>query len=123
VDVLGRSTGLERQDLRPEQFIALACECLGVDPRDIASRRQDRETGRLRRLIASCGIERWDQRAGHLAAVLKKHPVVVSRWVGEASRIRSEDQAFTDELDALDRAMGEKAIHRLADFRASKEES
>jgi len=74
-------------------------------------------------LIASCGIERWDQRAGHLAAVLKKHPVVVSRWVGEASRIRSEDQAFTDELDALDQAMGEKAIHRLADFRASKEES
>jgi putative transposase len=123
VDVLGRSTGLERQDLRPGQFIALACECLGADPRDVASRRQDRETGRLRRLIASCGIERWDQRAGELATVLRKHPVVVSRWVGEASRIRSEDQAFAVELDALDQAMAKKAIQRLADFRATKQES
>ena len=40
----------------------------------------------LRRLIASCGVERWDQRAGHLADILKKHPVVVSRWVSEAGR-------------------------------------
>lgn len=105
------------------QFIALACECLGVDFRDVASRRQDREAGRLRRLIASCGIERWGQGAGDLATVLRKHPVVVSRWVGEASRIRSEDQAFADELDALDQAMAKKAIQRLADFRATKQGS
>jgi hypothetical protein len=84
---------------------------------DAASRRQDSETGRLRRLIASCGIERWDQRAAELAAVLRKHPVVVSRWVGEASRIRSENHAFADEFDDLDRAMAKKAIERLADFR------
>jgi hypothetical protein len=58
-----------------------------------------------------------------LAAVLRKHPVVVSRWVGEASLIRSEDQAFADELDALDRAMANKAIERLADFSTSGEES
>ena len=44
-------------------------------------------------------------------------------WVGEASRIRSEIQAYADELDALDQAMAKKAIERLADFRASEEES
>jgi hypothetical protein len=123
VDVLGRTTGLERQNLRPEQFIALACECLGADYRDVAGRRQDSETGRLRRLIAFSRIERWDQRAGELAAVLRKHPVVVSRWFSEASRIRSENHAFADELDALDDALAKKAIERLADFGASKQES
>jgi len=58
-----------------------------------------------------------------LAAVLRKHPVVVSRWVSEASRIRSENHPFADELDALDEAMAKKAIERLADFRASERES
>ena len=98
-------------------------QTLQSDSRDVASRRQDSETGRLRRLIASCGIERWDQRAGELATVLRKHPVVVSRWVSEASRIRSENHAFADELDVLDQATAEKAIQRLADFRTSEEES
>jgi hypothetical protein len=55
--------------------------------------------------------------------VLRKHPVVVSRWVGEASRIRSENHAFADELDDLDQAIAKKAIVRLADFGASEEES
>jgi REP element-mobilizing transposase RayT len=123
VDVLGRSTGLERQELRPEQFIALACECLGTEPGDVASRRQDRETGRNRRLIASCGIERWGQRAGALAEVLRKHPVVVSRWVSEASRARNEDQTFADDMSALDQCMAQKAIERLAEFRTAEQES
>ena len=123
VDVLGRSTGLERQSLRAEQFITLACECLRVDPKDVASRRQDGATGRLRRLIASCGVERWDQRAGHLAAVLKKHPVVVSRWVSEAGRIRIEDDDFAADLEALDRALSTKAIERLDERRAANEQS
>jgi hypothetical protein len=58
-----------------------------------------------------------------LAAVLRKHPVVVSRWVSEASRIRSENHAFADALDDLDQAMAMKAIERLEDFRASERES
>jgi REP element-mobilizing transposase RayT len=123
VDVLGRSTGLERQSLRAEQFITLACECLRVDPEDVASRRQDSATGRLRRLIASCGVERWDQRAGHLAAILKKHPVVVSRWVSEAGRIRLEDADFAAELESLDRALSTKAIERLEELKASEQQS
>lgn len=55
--------------------------------------------------------------------MLRKHPVVVSRWVSEASRIRSENHAFADELDDLDQAMAKKAIERLEDLGASEEES
>ena len=123
VDVLGRSTGLDRQSLRAEQFVALACEVLGVDPDDVASRRQDSATGVLRRLIASCGVERWDQRAGLLAAVLKKHPVVVSRWVSEAGKIRIEDDGFAADLESLDQALSTKAIERLEELRAAEQES
>jgi hypothetical protein len=54
---------------------------------------------------------------------LRKHPVVISRWVSEASRIRSENHAFADELDALDQAMAKKAIQRLEDCSMSGEES
>ena len=120
VDVLGRSTGLERQTLGAEQFITLACECLGLDLLDVASRRQDSAIGRLRRLIASCGVERWDHGAGRLAAVLKKHSVVVSRWFAEASHLRNDDKDFATELEFLDQAMSEKAIERIEEIRAAE---
>jgi hypothetical protein len=105
------------------EFIKLACECLEVNLRDLASRRQDSATGRVRRLIAACGIERWNQRAGDVARVMRKHSVVVSRWVSEAGRIRNEDNDFAKDLDALDQAMSTLAIERLAEIRAVERES
>ena len=71
-------------------------------------------------MIATCGVERWDQRAGHLAAVLKKHPVVVSRWVNEAGKIRIEDEKFAADLESLDRALSTKAIEHLNELRAAE---
>jgi hypothetical protein len=84
---------------------------------------EDGSAGRLRRLIAACGVESWDQRAGVLAAVLKKHPVVVSRWVGEAARIRIEDEEFAADLDTLDRGLSGKTIERLEEPRAAERQS
>ena len=123
IDFLGRSTGLERQDLSPTEFIKLVCECLEVNLRDLASRRQDSAIGRVRRLIAASGIERWNQRAVDIASVMRKHPVVVSRWVSEAGRIRNEDNEFAKDLDALDQAMSKVAIERLAEIRAAERKS
>ncbi len=60
----------------------------------------------------SCGIERWGQRAGKLARVMCKPPVVVSRWVSEGRRLREEDQEFSAALEALDKALSDKAIER-----------
>jgi REP element-mobilizing transposase RayT len=113
VDVLGRSTGLERPRLRAEQFVTLACESLNADVRQIASRRQDSATGRVRRVIASCGIERWEQRAGELAVILRKHSVVVSRWASEARRLSNEDEAFAAQIEALDQAVSKAALQRI----------
>jgi hypothetical protein len=63
------------------------------------------------------------ERAGRLTAVLKKHSVVVSRWVSEAGRIRNEDKDFAAELESLDQAMSKKAIERLEEIRAAEQES
>ena len=63
--------------------------------------------------FASCGIERWGQRAGNLARVLRKHPVVVSRWVSEGNRLRVKDQEFSAALEALDKALSLRALELL----------
>jgi hypothetical protein len=112
VDALGRSTGLERPHLEAEEFIVLAGGLLDIEVSRLASKRQDSSTGRLRRMIALCGIERWGQRAGKLASVLSKHPVVVSRWVSEGNRLREEDQEFSAALEALDKALSVQALER-----------
>ena len=58
-----------------------------------------------------------------IAKVMRKHPVVVSRWVSEAGLIRNEDNRFAKDLDALDQAMSDLAIERLAEIRAAERES
>ena len=119
VDHLGRSTGLEREHLEADQFVGLACELIRFEKSRLRSRRQDSETARIRRLIAACGIERWGQRAGELGAALSKHPVVVSRWVREASEIRRNDSEFAAEIDKLDHALSKTVKEKLFEIRQS----
>lgn len=119
IDFLGRSTGVEREHLEANQFIGLVCKLMGFEASRLRSRRQDRETARARRLIAACGIERWEQRAGELGAVLGKHPVVVSRWVREAGEIRRSDNEFAKELDKLDNALSNEVKEKLFEIRHS----
>lgn len=113
VDVLGRSTGLEKPHLQPGDFVKMASELLNVRVDQLASKRQDSATARLRRMVASCGIERWGQRAGKLAEVLNKHTVVIGRWVSEGRQLREEDREFSVAFEALDKAFSEKTIEQL----------
>jgi REP element-mobilizing transposase RayT len=114
VDELGRSTGLERPPLDTKAFIELASDVLSVGVDRLASKRQDGTTARYRRLIASCGVERWEQRSGGLAKELQKHPVVVSRWVAEARGLRTHDEEFSAELESLDKKLSKRAVQLLA---------
>jgi REP element-mobilizing transposase RayT len=114
VDELGRSTGLERLLLDAKAFIELASDVLNVRVDRLASKRQDRTTARQRRLIASCGVERWEQRSGQLARELQKHSVVVSRWVAEARELRKHDEGFSAELESLDKELSKRAVQQLA---------
>jgi putative transposase len=110
IDVLGRSTGLERPVLDAVRFLEAACSSLDVESERLASSRRDRETAALRRLITAVGVERWGQRAGQLAALLNKHPVAVSRWVSDAARQRQEEPAFGEEMENLDEVLSAWAL-------------
>jgi REP element-mobilizing transposase RayT len=102
IDVLWRSTGLERPTLAAGRFVELVCKMAGLDMARLASRARDRETAAMRRLVVTLGVERWRQRGTALAEVLNKNPDVVSWWVGEGVRRRVEDDDFANELDRLD---------------------
>ena len=105
IDLLGRSTDLDRPTLEAGEFIRRVCELADFDVEHLASRARDRETAGKRRLVATLGVERWRQKGKELAAVLNKNPDVVSWWVGEGIRRRLEDEEFAAELDRLDREL------------------
>jgi REP element-mobilizing transposase RayT len=111
VDVLGRSTGLERPSMPARQFIEELCRLLGAAPESLASRSRDRSTAEARRIVATLGVERWGQKGRELGRVLGKNSDMVSAWVGEGVRRRLADVGFARRLDDLDRALAEAAAH------------
>lgn len=107
VDELGRSTGRERRALEAAGFVELVCVCLGVTIDALASSRKDPETNRLHQLIATVGIERWNQSAGKLGGLLGKHPDVISRWARTGAEKRLKDAEFSKAVEELDRLLAE----------------
>jgi len=105
VDLLGRSTDLERPALEAGEFVRRVCELADFGFEVLASKVRDRDTAGKRRIIATLGVERWRQKGTELAAVLKKNQDVVSWWVGEGVRRRLEDEAFAAEIDRLDKEL------------------
>jgi hypothetical protein len=105
VDVLGRSTGLERPDIEAGEFVRRVCDLMGVDLETVAGRGRDSVTAASRRTIATLGIERWGQRAKELARALNKHPDVVSSWASNGGVLRQADSRFREVIDDLDRRL------------------
>jgi len=102
VDVLGRSTGLERRPLKAGEFVELACAGLGVAADSLSGPYKDRKTTRMRRMVATVGIEGWGQHAGVLGGELGKHPDVVSRWARAGAETKLTDPKFAEAIDQLD---------------------
>ena len=110
VDEQGRSTGLERPQIEAADYLTSACELLGIQIDFLASTRRDRERVQLRVLVATVGVERWGQRSGALASLLRKHPDAVSRWVREGAQRRSRDPESADAMDDLDARLSERVL-------------
>jgi hypothetical protein len=75
--------------------------------RFLAGNLKDRQTTKLRQVVATLGIERWEQRAGSLGGALGKHPDVVSRWARSGAERRSTEHEFAELLDELDTKLAE----------------
>ncbi len=51
-------------------------------------------------------------RAGELAGVLRKHTVVVSRWVRQGRQLRDDDEEFSVTIETIDKAFSELATRQ-----------
>jgi len=94
------------------EFLELVCCGLGVEMESMTGRIEDRKTTTLRQLVATIGIETWNQRAGKLGSILGRHPDVVSRWARTGAERRSSDQEFAGALDRLDATLAESCRHK-----------
>jgi len=105
VGELGRSTGLEREPMEPDEFIKRCCEVLGVSLEEIAGREKGRQISRTRYLIAALGIERWKMKAKPLAERLGRWPEAVSRWASRGAEMRLESDVFRADYERLDQTL------------------
>ena len=102
IDVLGRSTGPERDRLSADEFILRCASYLNVDVGDLASRSRQRRVVEARRLVVTLGRERRGQSAKELASALGKSADTVSYLSREGIRRRMEDGDFARRYEALD---------------------
>jgi putative transposase len=102
VDVLGRSTGLERPLLSAAEYVAAALDELEVDRAEFAGRGRKPETVRTRELLAVVGVERYRVSVKGIAEVLGKNRVTVSSWISRGSAKRAGERSFEQQVDDLD---------------------
>jgi hypothetical protein len=105
IDVLGRSTGPERDKLSSDEFIRRSAEILRVRVEDLASRSRLQRLVEARRLIVTLGRERWAQGAKDLASVLHKSADTVTYIQREGVKQRLDSRYFAQQYEDLDRLL------------------
>lgn len=104
-DAQGASTGLERQSVAAQGFLAAAGEALGEHGGVLKSRRLAREDVAQRDLIALLAVERYGLRVRDLAAELARRADEVSRWATRGALRRQSDAALAAHFEWLDAAV------------------
>jgi REP element-mobilizing transposase RayT len=105
MDQLGRSTGIERPQISASEFVEQCAAVLEIDRWQLASRSRLPEIVEARRLMATLGRERWNQKTSELATALNKSADVISYLKREGVKRRMEDEAFASRLEILDKKL------------------
>ena len=105
LDYLGRSTAPERPKLDAATYLAQACRALGVELDEIAGRNRTSRLREIRELLAVVAVERYGQKVGQLAELLRKNPGTVSRLVTDGAKRLGKDKAFHAAAEKLDAAL------------------
>ena len=113
VDELGRSTGLERQQVEAADFVQRCCQLVGLTTAEFAAPGKKRSISRLRYLITGLAIERWGVRAKAIGELVGRRPEAVSRWANRGAELRQESEEFVSAYEALDRAIATGRMKKL----------
>jgi REP element-mobilizing transposase RayT len=104
-DAQGASTGLERESVEAQGFLAAAGAALGEHGGVLRSRRLAREEVAQRDLIALLAVERYGLRVRDLAAEMARRADEVSRWATRGALRRRSDAAVAAHFERLDAAV------------------
>ncbi len=99
------STGRVRPKVPTEEFVRAAVSLIGVDYCLMAGVGLSRQISRLRTLLVTVGVERWNQGPRELGRLLGRRADVISRWVRWGSTRRRCDPDFARAYDDLDREL------------------
>lgn len=110
VDVLGRSTGLERPHLSAAEYVEAAIDELEVDRSELASRGRKPKTVRTRELLAVVGVERYGVSVKALVEVFRRSRVTVSTWFSRGAVKRAGEKTFEKLVDEIDRRIAGRQL-------------
>ena len=102
VDVLGRSTALERPLLSAAEYVEAAVDVMRIEMAELAGRGRKPKTVRLRELLAVVGVERYGVSVKALAEEIGRSRTTVSSWVSRGAARRAEGKNFGKRLDEID---------------------
>jgi hypothetical protein len=105
IDVLGRSTGPERDELTAIEFIERSASVLELDVAELVSRSRQHNLVEARRLVVSLGRERWAQSTKELAAALGKSADTITYIQREGVRQRLNEEEFARRYENLDQLL------------------
>jgi REP element-mobilizing transposase RayT len=101
----GRSLAENRVELALGKFVARMETVAGLSLADLSSRSRDPDLVRKRIELAALAIGRYRLRVCDIAALVRKHPNSVSKWLNKGLRLESSNPEFKARLDELDAAI------------------
>jgi hypothetical protein len=101
----GRALAEERLALELGEFVARMETVSGRSLADLASRFKGSALTRRRIEFATLAVGRYGLRVCDIAALLRKHPNSVTKWLNRGLRLERDDPGFKERLDQLDAAI------------------
>jgi hypothetical protein len=101
----GRVVAETRVELELDEFVARIETAAGLSMAGISSRSKDPDLVRQRIELASIAIGRYRFRVCDIAALVRKHPNSVAKWLNKGLYLERSDPGFKARLDHLDAAI------------------
>ena len=103
----GHALAEARVELEFAEFTARMETVAGLSLADLSSRSRDSALVRQRIELATLAIGRYRLRVCDVAALVRKHPNSVAKWLNAGLRLERDDPEFKARLDHLDAAISE----------------